>query len=179
MEFVREVSGVRYINDSKGTNVGAVVKALGAVSGPVVLIAGGVDKGGDYTPLREAAAGKAKLAVLTGEAQARIESALKGAVETVTAASLAEAVEVASRRASPVLLADPWCPIQLKPSFRKSYAVLTKGLFAGTLDAEGQQQFVHFLIYDLCDAYDLSYRPGGEEGRRNSDFAEGKRFIGL
>ena len=51
-EFVRDKDGVKYIDDSKGTNVGAVVEALAAIAGPIILIAGGVDKGGDYGPLR-------------------------------------------------------------------------------------------------------------------------------
>ncbi len=52
LEFVREKDGVRYYNDSKGTNVGAVVKSLASFSVPVILLAGGVDKGGDYGVLR-------------------------------------------------------------------------------------------------------------------------------
>jgi UDP-N-acetylmuramoylalanine--D-glutamate ligase len=53
LEFVREKNGVRYFNDSKGTNVGAVVKSLASFSGPVILLAGGVDKGGDYAFLHD------------------------------------------------------------------------------------------------------------------------------
>ena len=53
LEFVREKDGVRYYNDSKGTNVGAVVKSLASFSVPVILLAGGVDKGGDYGVLRD------------------------------------------------------------------------------------------------------------------------------
>src|SRR5438093_1089865 len=53
LEFVREKDGVRYYNDSKETNVGAVVKWLGSFSNPVILLAGGVDKGGDYGILRQ------------------------------------------------------------------------------------------------------------------------------
>ena len=45
-----EINGVRYFNDSKGTNVGAVVKSLASFNAPVILLAGGVDKGGDYSP---------------------------------------------------------------------------------------------------------------------------------
>ena len=52
LEFVREKDGVRYFNDSKGTNVGAVEKSLASFSEPVILLAGGVDKGGDYGPLQ-------------------------------------------------------------------------------------------------------------------------------
>ncbi|HEX7228287.1 MAG TPA: UDP-N-acetylmuramoyl-L-alanine--D-glutamate ligase, partial [Candidatus Binatia bacterium] len=53
LEFVREKNGVRYFNDSKGTNVGAVEKSLTSFSEPVILIAGGIDKGGDYSPLQK------------------------------------------------------------------------------------------------------------------------------
>ena len=53
LEFVREKDGVRYYNDSKGTNVGAVVKSLASFTAPVILLAGGVDKGGDYAPLAD------------------------------------------------------------------------------------------------------------------------------
>ncbi len=56
IEPVAERNGVDYIDDSKGTNVGAVIEALAAMDGPVILIAGGMDKGGDYEPLRAAAA---------------------------------------------------------------------------------------------------------------------------
>ena len=58
IEIVRQRRGVTYIDDSKGTNVGAVVEALAAMSAPVILIAGGVDKGGDYAPLRKPLARK-------------------------------------------------------------------------------------------------------------------------
>ena len=52
LEFVREIEGVLYYNDSKGTNVGSVVKSLQSFSKPVILIAGGKDKNGDLSPLR-------------------------------------------------------------------------------------------------------------------------------
>ena len=55
IEVVHENRGVTYIDDSKGTNVGAVVEAIDALAAPIVLIAGGLDKGGDYTPLQTAA----------------------------------------------------------------------------------------------------------------------------
>jgi hypothetical protein len=74
--------------------------------------------------------------------------------------------------------ADPWCPIQLRPECKKSDANLIQQLFSGTLDkGEAQLRAVRFIVETLCGTYDLSYRPG-EDGRRDSDFAEGKRFIG-
>ena len=69
LEFVRERNGVRYFNDSKGTNVGAVVKSLASFSGPVILLAGGVDKGGDYEILTEGIRQKVRRLVLFGAAK--------------------------------------------------------------------------------------------------------------
>ena len=69
LEFVREKDGVRYYNDSKGTNVGAVVKSLASFSAPVILLAGGVDKGGDYCALEEEIKQKVRRLVLFGAAK--------------------------------------------------------------------------------------------------------------
>jgi UDP-N-acetylmuramoylalanine--D-glutamate ligase len=110
-EFVREKDGVRYIDDSKGTNVGAVVEALAATDGPVILIAGGVDKGGDYGPLRAPLQEKVKLLILIGAAREKMRVALAGATSIETAAGLADAVRIASsqaRRGDTVIL-SPAC----------------------------------------------------------------------
>ncbi len=72
LEFVREKDGVRYYNDSKGTNVGAVVKSLASFSGPVILLAGGVDKGGDYAPLAAGIKNQVRRLVLFGAAKQTI-----------------------------------------------------------------------------------------------------------
>jgi UDP-N-acetylmuramoylalanine--D-glutamate ligase len=111
IQFVDEIRGVAFFDDSKGTNVDAVVKALETFSQPVVLIAGGRDKGGDYAPLREAATGKVKLAVLIGEAQERLIRSLAGVVPTAPAQSLDEAVELAFQNAAKgdVVLLSPAC----------------------------------------------------------------------
>ena len=69
MEFVAERGGVTYIDDSKGTNVAAVVEALAAVRAPIILIAGGMDKGGDYAPLRALLGEKVRLLILIGAAR--------------------------------------------------------------------------------------------------------------
>src|ERR1043165_6236493 len=69
LEFVREKDGVRYYNDSKGTNVGAVVKSLASFSAPVILIAGGVDKGGSYAALNDEVKQKVRRLVLFGAAK--------------------------------------------------------------------------------------------------------------
>jgi len=110
-EFVRAVNGVTYIDDSKGTNVGAVVEALAAMSGPVILIAGGVDKGGDYGPLRAPLAAKVKLLILIGAARDKMRTALAGATAIETASALADAVTIAAMhaRAGDTVMLSPAC----------------------------------------------------------------------
>lgn len=111
VELVRSVRGVAYYNDSKGTNVGAVLKCLEGFQEPVVLIAGGKDKGIDFGPLREPLRRKARGAVLLGEARQRMERELAGAVPFKAAGSLADAVREAAALARPgdVVLFSPAC----------------------------------------------------------------------
>jgi UDP-N-acetylmuramoylalanine--D-glutamate ligase len=92
-EFVRELDGVDYVNDSKATNLDAVEKALAAQTKPVVLIAGGKDKGFTFDPLRSLVKHKVKSAVLIGEMAESIGRSWHGAVKCEIAASLADAVE--------------------------------------------------------------------------------------
>jgi UDP-N-acetylmuramoylalanine--D-glutamate ligase len=92
-EFVRELGGVEYVNDSKATNLDAVDKALASQTKPVVLIAGGKDKGFTFDPLRSVAKEKVKSAVLIGEMAASIKRSWDGAVKSEIAASLPDAVE--------------------------------------------------------------------------------------
>jgi UDP-N-acetylmuramoylalanine--D-glutamate ligase len=108
-EFVREIAGVGYINDSKATNLDAAEKALLAQSKPVVLIAGGKDKGFDFQPLRALVKEKVKSAVLLGEMAQRISRDWDGAVPCEIAGSLADAVERARAAARPgdVVLFSP------------------------------------------------------------------------
>lgn len=111
-EFVREVGGVRYYDDSKGTNVDAVVKTLaGFPDRRVILIAGGRDKGGSYRPLKLMAARKVNLAVLIGEARDKIGQALGRSVETIKVERLEEAVPLAASRAASgdIVLLSPAC----------------------------------------------------------------------
>jgi UDP-N-acetylmuramoylalanine--D-glutamate ligase len=111
LEFVREVDGVGYINDSKGTNVGAVVKSLESFEGRVILIAGGRDKNGDFGPLGEAARGRVKAALLIGEAREKLRGALLGVTECIIARDLGDAVTLAAGRAGDgdVVLLSPAC----------------------------------------------------------------------
>lgn len=111
LEFVREKDGVTYINDSKGTNVGAVMKSVEGFTQPVVLIAGGLDKGSDFSPLHDLFKQKVKLLILIGKAAEKMEHALGSATETIFAPTLVEAVQLASKRSSSgdVVLLSPAC----------------------------------------------------------------------
>ena len=108
-EFVRRVGGVEYVNDSKATNLDAVEKALAAQSKPVVLIAGGKDKGFTFEPLRSLVKEKVKATVLIGEMAERISRDWNEAVPCEIAGSLADAVERAHAAARPgdVVLFSP------------------------------------------------------------------------
>jgi len=112
IEFVRDVAGVQFYNDSKGTNVASTIKALESFTERVVLIAGGKGKGQDFTPLAEAARGRVSHAVVIGEDGDKIASALDAAGVAITAAdSLASAVQAArvAARAGDVVLLSPAC----------------------------------------------------------------------
>ncbi|MBM4129362.1 MAG: UDP-N-acetylmuramoyl-L-alanine--D-glutamate ligase [Nitrospira sp.] len=111
LEFVRELDGMRYINDSKGTNVGAVIKSLESFSDPLILILGGRDKGGDFSLLRNLVREKVKTLVLIGEAKEKIRKALGDLTETVMADDLREAVYLSRSRAvkGDVVLLSPAC----------------------------------------------------------------------
>ena len=111
LEWVRTLEGVKFFNDSKGTNVGSVVKSLMSFEEPVLLIAGGRDKEGDYGPLKDLIAGKVKGMALIGEARDRMFADLGNLTETVRLHSLEAAVEWAWSRARPgdVVLLSPAC----------------------------------------------------------------------
>jgi UDP-N-acetylmuramoylalanine--D-glutamate ligase len=111
LEFVREIRGVTYINDSKGTNVGAVQKSLEGFSRPVILIAGGVDKGADFQPLRPVVQRHVKKVVLIGQARPLLRRVFEGVTTVTEADGLEEAVRVASESAvaGDVVLLSPAC----------------------------------------------------------------------
>src|SRR5580704_16771578 len=111
LEFVVEVRGARYYNDSKATNVDATLKALDSFPGRVLIILGGKDKGSDYTVLQQALREKAIAALLIGAAAEKIEDQIRGSVPLKRAETLARAVEMASEAARPgdVVLLAPAC----------------------------------------------------------------------
>jgi UDP-N-acetylmuramoylalanine--D-glutamate ligase len=108
-EFVRELGGVEYVNDSKATNLDAVEKALRAQNKPVVLIAGGKDKGFSFDPLRSLVKEKVKATILIGEMAQSIGRSWNGTVKSEIANSLADAIERAHATAEPgdVVLFSP------------------------------------------------------------------------
>jgi UDP-N-acetylmuramoylalanine--D-glutamate ligase len=111
LEIVRERKGVRFVNDSKGTNVDATLKALESIEQPIWLIAGGRDKGGDFSRLAPAIRQRVKRLVLIGEAAPLIERAVPGYQAIDRAGTLREAVDCAAAGASvgDVVLMSPAC----------------------------------------------------------------------
>lgn len=111
MELVLERGGVRWINDSKGTNVGATRAALEGIGAPVILIAGGRSKGADLGPLADGAGPKVRHALLFGEDRALLDRALAGVTTTRLVDDLREAVAHAARvaRRGEVVLFSPAC----------------------------------------------------------------------
>ena len=112
IEFIRDLKGVHYYNDSKGTNVASTIKALESFNGRIVLIAGGVGKDQDFSPLAEAARGRVIHAVVIGQDGAKIEAALAAAdIPVSTSVSLESALHAARGAAGPgdVVLLSPAC----------------------------------------------------------------------
>lgn len=111
LQLVREWRGVQFFDDSKGTNVGAVVKSLEGFSAPVHLIAGGLGKGGGYAELRPVVKGHVKSLILMGQAALEMQRELGDLVPTVIVDSMALAVKAAADRAQSgeVVLLSPAC----------------------------------------------------------------------
>ena len=111
IEYVGEKDGVRFYDDSKGTNVGAVLRALESFSSPVVLLLGGRDKEGDFETLIPLIRKRVRAMVLFGEAREKINGRIGGTVATTLAATLGEGFEAARKIAAPgdVVLLSPGC----------------------------------------------------------------------
>ncbi len=111
MEVVGEAEGVRWVNDSKGTNVGATAMSLKSVPGDVLLIAGGVDKGSDLAPLRTVVEKKVRRMFLIGEAAERFGRFFDGCAPIIYATRLDEAVRIAHEeaKAGDTVLLSPAC----------------------------------------------------------------------
>lgn len=111
IEWVAEKKGVSFYDDSKGTNVGAVVRALESFSRPVILLLGGRDKEGDFETLSSIIKEKVKVLVLFGEARLRINDLIGDIVKTIPVSTLREAIEVAYGHSviGDVVLLSPGC----------------------------------------------------------------------
>jgi UDP-N-acetylmuramoylalanine--D-glutamate ligase len=112
MVLVRELDGVRWINDSKGTNVDATLKSLeGFDPASVILILGGKDKAGEFERMRDLVSAKARTVVTIGKAADRIKEALDGTAPIVAAGTMQQAVEWARKNAKPgeTILLSPAC----------------------------------------------------------------------
>jgi UDP-N-acetylmuramoylalanine--D-glutamate ligase len=111
LEFVRKLDGVSFYNDSKGTNVGSAVKSLRSFREPILLIAGGKDKGGTYDPLKSIVKEKVKRLILIGEARRRMAKAFGRSIPTTEADTLEEAVHRAFNESNhgDVVLLSPAC----------------------------------------------------------------------
>jgi UDP-N-acetylmuramoylalanine--D-glutamate ligase len=111
MRWVGDRRGVRWFDDSKGTNVGATLAAVAGLPGPLVVIAGGDGKGQDFAPLGAAFAGKVRRAVLLGRDREQVAAALRGHCEVEFAADMPAAVAAAARAAQQgdLVLLSPAC----------------------------------------------------------------------
>ena len=111
LEWVREVSGINFINDSKGTNCAASITALNACKEPLILIAGGRDKGTDLADWVETIRKKAYGVILFGEAKNRFRAALEGVVPLKVAQNLEQSVNIAYEWAKDgdTILLSPAC----------------------------------------------------------------------
>lgn len=111
VEFVRQWRGIEFYDDSKGTNIGAVAKAVAGFDRPVVLLAGGYDKGTRFDPLTSVLRSHVRLAVFFGATAGKWAEQVGGAVAHKVVASLKEAVQIAAREAQPgeVVLLSPGC----------------------------------------------------------------------
>jgi UDP-N-acetylmuramoylalanine--D-glutamate ligase len=111
IEFVRKIGGVSFFDDSKGTNIDAVIQAVKAMKGPVILIAGGVDKGAAYFPWKEPFTGKVKQIIAIGAAAPKIYNELHSFFNIKLADSLAAAISIAASdaREGDCVLLSPGC----------------------------------------------------------------------
>ena len=111
LEWVRSLNGVDFINDSKGTNVGSVCKSLSTFDRPIILIAGGKDKGADFSPLKDLMKERVKLLVLIGETRSKIKGILNGSFDYEESETLEEAVDLARAKAEDgdIVILSPAC----------------------------------------------------------------------
>lgn len=111
IEFVKTIDSISYYNDSKGTNIDAVIKAVNTIDGSLYLIAGGVDKGSSYLPWKDVFKGKVKTVCVIGEAATKIQSELTPEIDVILFNDLESAVLHATKKAKSgeSILLSPGC----------------------------------------------------------------------
>lgn len=113
IEWVAKIDGVSYYNDSKSSNIDSVLHAVALFQRPMVLIAGGVDKGSSYAPWIEAFRGKVKRMIAYGEAACKMEKELKGVLPLTVVEKFQDAVSLARKEALiekvEIVLLSPGC----------------------------------------------------------------------
>jgi UDP-N-acetylmuramoylalanine--D-glutamate ligase len=130
-QWVADVRGVTYINDSKGTNVGATIAAVSGMQGPLIMIAGGDGKNQDFTELADVFRGKVRHTVLIGRDAPAIARALQGVCTLETCATLEEAVRAAAKTARPgdtVLLSPACASLDMFRDYTHRGAVFTQAV---------------------------------------------------
>lgn len=130
-QWVADVNGVSYIDDSKGTNVGATLAAVAGLDGPLVMILGGDGKNQDFSPLAVAFAGKVRHALLIGRDAAALARALHGVCPLEECATLPQAVQAAARAARPgdtVLLSPACASLDMFRDYRQRGEVFTRAV---------------------------------------------------
>ena len=143
MSLVADISGVSYIDDSKATNVGAVYSALGSIKQPVILIAGGRDKGGDYSILSEPVRQKVKHMLLIGEARDKMTRAFLAFTNVEAVDSLQEAVSRAASLALPgdaVLLSPACASFDMFSSYAERGAVFKNSVLDMKKDSASKKE---------------------------------------
>jgi UDP-N-acetylmuramoylalanine--D-glutamate ligase len=146
LEFIGSWRGVRFYNDSKATNVGAVARSLESFTSPVILIAGGRDKGGSYAPLAALVRQRVKLLVLMGEARFRLAEALAHLTYTVVLDTLEPALHAAVQAALPgdIVLLSPGCSsFDLYDDYQARgdhFRSLVQGLASGSAPPDGGEK---------------------------------------
>jgi UDP-N-acetylmuramoylalanine--D-glutamate ligase len=130
-QWVADVHGVTYINDSKGTNVGATIAAVSGMQGPLVMIAGGDGKNQDFAALADAFRGKVRHTVLIGRDAAAVAVALAGVCTLEMCSSLEDAVRAAATAAKPgdtVLLSPACASLDMFRDYTHRGAVFTQAV---------------------------------------------------
>jgi UDP-N-acetylmuramoylalanine--D-glutamate ligase len=130
-QWVADIHGVTYINDSKGTNVGATIAAVSGMPGPLVMIAGGDGKNQDFTVLADAFRGKVRHTLLIGRDAAAIAAVLEGVCTLEMCASLEAAVRAAAKAAQPgdtVLLSPACASLDMFRDYTHRGAVFTQAV---------------------------------------------------